>query len=74
MSNGVDEDFATNKGKRNGPASGLKNQGLERPISVRFDTAGENLYIVDYGIVKMSDLGPKPLEKTGVIWKISKPK
>jgi glucose/arabinose dehydrogenase len=74
MRNGVDEDFATNKGKLNGPASGLKKQGLERPISVRFDTAGENLYIVDYGIVKMSDLGPKPLEKTGVIWKISKPK
>ncbi len=72
VSNGIIEDFATNKGKRNGPASWLKTQGLERPVSVRFDPSGENLYIVDFGIVRMSEKGPEPMMKTGVIWKISK--
>jgi glucose/arabinose dehydrogenase len=72
VSNGIIEDFATNKGKRNGPASWLKTQGLERPVSVRFDPSGENLYIVDFGIVRMNEKGPEPMMKTGVIWKISK--
>ncbi|MCE6991418.1 sorbosone dehydrogenase family protein [Dyadobacter sp. CY323] len=69
---GVIRDFAINKGKRNGPASALGNGGLERPVSVKFNEAGDELYVVDFGIVQMSKKGPHPQEKTGVIWKITK--
>jgi glucose/arabinose dehydrogenase len=69
---GVIKDFAVNKGKRNGPASWLKSGGLERPVSVKFDPTGKFLYVVDFGIMKMTQAGPVPQENTGVIWKISK--
>ena len=69
---GVVEDFAVNKGKRNGPALKYKNAGLERPISVRFDPQGNNLYVVDFGVVKMTKNGPEPQTGTGAIWKVSK--
>ena len=70
--NGVIRDFAVNKGKRNGPASWLKHGGLERPVSVKFDPSGKTLYVVDFGILKMTDEGPQPQQNTGVIWKITK--
>jgi len=70
--NGVINDFVVNKGKRNGPASWLKKGGLERPVAVKFDPSGKALYVVDFGIVKMTEKGPQPQLKTGVIWKITK--
>jgi glucose/arabinose dehydrogenase len=71
VATGVVRDFAVNKGKRNGPASWLKSGGLERPVSVRFDRSGKNLYVVDFGILTMEG-GPHAQEGTGVIWKITK--
>ncbi|KAA3436657.1 PQQ-dependent sugar dehydrogenase [Rufibacter hautae] len=70
--NGVVEDFATNKTKINGPASILKNGGLERPIAVKFNPAGTALYVVDFGIMPMTEQGPAPKQKTGVVWRITK--
>jgi glucose/arabinose dehydrogenase len=72
VDNGVIRDFATNKGKRNGPASWLGKGGLERPVSVKFDPSGNNLYIVDFGIMKVTEMGPQPQLNTGVIWRIKK--
>jgi hypothetical protein len=72
VSTGVVSDFATNKGKRNGPASWLKKGGLERPVSVKFDPAGSALYVVDFGIMKTTKEAVLPQSKTGVIWKITK--
>lgn len=72
ITTGAVRDFAVNKGKRNGPATWLKKGGLERPVSVKFDPSGNALYIVDFGIVKMTDQGPQPQMSTGVIWKITK--
>jgi hypothetical protein len=72
VSNGVIHDFAVNKGKRNGPASKLENGGLERPLSVKFSPDGKAMYVVDFGVIKMTDQGPKPQMKTGMIWKITK--
>jgi glucose/arabinose dehydrogenase len=65
-------DFAVNKGKVNGPASYLEHGGLERPVAVRFSPNGKEMYIVDFGILLMSDKGAAPKEKTGVVWKVSK--
>lgn len=73
IENGVVQDFAANKGDENGPASYLKNGGLERPVSVQFSPEGE-LYIVDFGIMTTGKKGPEPQTKTGVIWKVTKEK
>ena len=70
-STGVVRDFATNKGKRNGPASWLEKGGLERPVAATFDGTGSALYVVDFGILK-TDGSSHPQARTGVIWKITK--
>jgi glucose/arabinose dehydrogenase len=69
---GVIRDFAVNKGKRNGSATWLGKGGLERPVSVKFDPSGKALYIVDFGILKMTQKGPESQMKTGMIWKVIK--
>src|SRR5690606_22525012 len=70
--NGVIHDFAVNKAKKNGPASWVGSGGLERPVSVRFSANGDALYVVDFGIMKVTEKGPEPQTGTGVIWKITK--
>jgi hypothetical protein len=72
VTTGTVMDFAVNKGKRNGPASWLEKGGLERPVSVKFDPSGKALYVVDFGIMNMTEKGPEPQLKTGTIWKITK--
>lgn len=69
---GVVEDFATNFGKTNGPASRLHTGGLERPVAARFTPDGSSLYIVDFGIMTMSGRGPAPQQGTGVLWRVSR--
>jgi glucose/arabinose dehydrogenase len=69
---GVIEDFAVNRGKRNGPASLLGGGGLERPVAVRFAPDGLSLYVVDFGVVTASLDGPQPQKGTGVLWRITR--
>jgi glucose/arabinose dehydrogenase len=71
VSNGVIEDFATNVGKVNGPASRLRSGGLERPVAARFDKTGAILYIVDFGVLAMSERGAAPQQRTGVLWRVT---
>jgi hypothetical protein len=68
--NGVTEVFAAN-GKERGPASKIKTNGLERPVSVKFNPAGDALYVVDFGVLR-EQAGAKPETGTGVIWKITR--
>lgn len=67
---GVVEDFAVNRGYRTAPASKLGSGGLERPIAVRFNRAGTELWIVDYGVVTTGKRGPVPHKGTGAVWRI----
>lgn len=69
---GVVEDFAVNKGKKNGPASVLKKGGLERPVALKFHPEGRSLYVVDFGIIDTSGKGTVSRKGTGVVWKITK--
>jgi glucose/arabinose dehydrogenase len=76
---GISEPFALNKGKGDGrpygPASVQDPQfggGLERPIDARFSPDGSALYVVDFGILTMSEKGPQPIPNTGVLWKITR--
>jgi glucose/arabinose dehydrogenase len=68
---GVINNFALNR-KENAPGSKIKNGGIERPNAARFSPDGKELYIVDFGIMLTSKKGTQPLEKTGVIWKVTK--
>src|SRR4051812_4202084 len=70
--NGVIEEFAVNKGGKNGPASKLHRAGLERPVAARFNPAGNALYVVDFGVMLQSKKGAKPVPQTGVVWKIER--
>jgi glucose/arabinose dehydrogenase len=69
---GTIEDFAVNKGKKNGPASKIGGGGLERPVSVEFSPDGDALYVVDFGVLMQDKAGSKPQQGTGVIWRITK--
>jgi glucose/arabinose dehydrogenase len=71
---GVIRDFAVNKGKTNGPASWLNSGGLERPLNVRFNPEGTELFIVDFGVMLMSREGIFPQKGTGVLWKVVREK
>lgn len=70
VSSGVMYDFAANKGKRNEPASKAKTGGLERPVDVKFDPTGEQLYVVDYGTLSVDDDVVKGYRRTGRVWRI----
>lgn len=63
-------DFVQNK--KIGPASSADGGGLERPVSVSFSPDGNALYIVDFGNMVISPLGPDPETNSGAIWKITK--
>ena len=71
LARGVAEDFAINR-KGLGPASRLKTEGLERPVSLRFSPDGKSLYVVDFGVLAEDDKGPHPRERTGAVWRIWK--
>ena len=68
---GVVHDFAANAAGP-GPASKLKNDGLERPTAVAFDPSGEAIYVVDFGVMTVSKAGPMPYQGTGVVWRITR--
>jgi glucose/arabinose dehydrogenase len=71
VATGVIHDFARNRGSENGPATRLGHQGLERPVGVRFNPAGDELWVVDFGILAMSDEGHSlPRKETGALWRI----
>jgi hypothetical protein len=72
ISTGAVEDFAVNRGGTNGPASRLRTGGLERPVSLRFDPSGGSLYVVDFGVMTMTEKGASPQQRTGVLWRITR--
>ena len=72
VARGIIADFATNRGRLNAPGSRSGTAGLERPLAVRFDPDGTSLYVVDFGVMTMSDRGAEPRKETGVIWRISR--
>jgi hypothetical protein len=70
---GVIENFVANKDEGSGgPASKLGTGGLERPIDARFTPSGEALYIVDFGVMSVSQEGFHPYPKTGVLWRMTR--
>jgi glucose/arabinose dehydrogenase len=72
LDGGVIHPFAVNRGPNDAPASMLGTGGLERPVAARFDPSGRELYVVDFGVMLTGPKGVKPLEYTGVLWKITR--
>lgn len=72
VKNGVVEDFALNRKGPGGPASRLGTGGLERPVALRFSPGGRSLYLVDFGVMRVTDKGPRPVRQTGALWRIWK--
>jgi glucose/arabinose dehydrogenase len=68
---GVIEDFLVNRAGA-GPASLVGGGGLERPVAARFDPDGEALYVVDFGVMLVTDAGPVPVPGTGVLWRVTR--
>jgi glucose/arabinose dehydrogenase len=66
---GVITPFAANRDGP-GPASHSGGGGFERPVSVRFDPQGRALYVVDFGVLLMSEEGADPRPGTGALWRI----
>ncbi|MEX0647495.1 MAG: PQQ-dependent sugar dehydrogenase [Balneolaceae bacterium] len=67
---GETEEFALNK--KPGPGSASGTGGFERPLGLVFSPDGDELYIVDFGMLIMSPMGPLPEPDTGSIWKITR--
>jgi glucose/arabinose dehydrogenase len=67
---GAIHDFAFNRGKVTGPASKSGGGGFERPLAARFSPSGDALYVVDFGVMTMSQKGPAPRPGTGALWRI----
>lgn len=44
--------------------------GPARPVDVKFDPSGENLYIVDFGMLEANLSGAIPWARSGALWKI----
>jgi glucose/arabinose dehydrogenase len=70
LQTGVIEDFAVNKGPKNGPATKVGGGGLERPVAARFNPAGDTLFVVDFGVMLHDKQGAHPVAGTGVLWRI----
>ncbi len=67
---GVIQDFAVNLESSQGPASLVGSGGLERPVALRFSPDGTSLYVVDFGVMRVSRKGTYPERLTGVVWRI----
>jgi hypothetical protein len=72
VENGTIVDFAVNRGLENGPASRIGGSGFERLVDVRFNPAGDALYVVDFGVMTTTEDGQVPQPKTGVLWRITR--
>lgn len=72
VTSGVITDFAVNRSKHAGPASKIRGGGLERPLAVRFDREGKALYVVDFGVMTVSDTAMTPQPGTGTLWRIAR--
>jgi glucose/arabinose dehydrogenase len=58
--------------KKMGPASALGGGGIERPVACRFSPDGKSLYVLDFGVAKVTPGNMMAFAHTGVVWKITR--
>jgi glucose/arabinose dehydrogenase len=69
---GVVREFASNAGPESGPATKLGRGGFERPIDVAFGQDGDELYVLDFGVLLVKSAGFQPCGGTGALWRITR--
>ena len=70
LKTGRAQDFLNNR--RPGPATAGTGSGLERPLQLEWGPDGA-LYVVDFGVISLTQMGMKAHARTGVIWRVSRP-
>ncbi|WP_205500741.1 PQQ-dependent sugar dehydrogenase [Rufibacter psychrotolerans] len=55
-----------------GPATAFGSGGIERPVSCKFSPDGKDLYVLDFGVDKVTPGNMMGFAHTGVLWKISR--
>lgn len=70
VAKGKAQDFFRNR--QDGPASFKDGGGLERPVSCKFSPDGKSLFVLDFGIVKVTKGLMMSYAHTGVLWKVTK--
>jgi len=67
---GTSELFMHNR--KLGPASEVGGGGIERPVACKFAPDGKELYVLDFGVCRITQGAMFGFAHTGVLWKISK--
>lgn len=67
---GTAEPFMHNR--KMGPASTYGTGGIERPVSCKFSPDGKSLYVLDFGVAKVTPANMLAFAHTGVLWKITR--
>lgn len=70
VQNGTAETFVGNR--QPGPASAQGGGGIERPVSCKFSPDGKSLYVLDFGVCRITKGAMYAFAHTGVLWKITK--
>jgi glucose/arabinose dehydrogenase len=66
---GTGETFLSNS--RPGPASALGQAGIERPVDCKFHPDGRSLYVLDFGVARITKGYMMAFAHTGVLWQVS---
>ncbi|MFC6998822.1 PQQ-dependent sugar dehydrogenase [Rufibacter roseus] len=69
VNKGTAEPFLHNKTM--GPASSVGGGGIERPVSCKFGPDG-SLYVLDFGVAKVTPGNMLAFAHTGVLWKVTR--
>jgi glucose/arabinose dehydrogenase len=69
LGTGQASDFLVNKSGN--PASATGGGGLERPIQLEWGPDGA-LYVIDFGVIRVSPQGLNAQPNTGLVWKVSR--
>jgi glucose/arabinose dehydrogenase len=73
-SHGHGED-STNEGTKGSQSTkSEEGKGGGRFVDVRFSRDGSKMYVVDFGKMEVTEAGPKPHRRTGVVWEITRKK
>jgi len=70
VQSGTGQDFFRNR--EPGPASALGSAGIERPVACRFHPDGRSLYVLDFGVARVTKGYMVAFAHTGVLWRVTR--
>jgi hypothetical protein len=70
LTRGTSEIFMRNM--QLGPASAVGSNGLERPVDCKFHPDGTSLYVLDFGVSRVTRGYMWSFAHTGVLWRVKR--